>query len=344
MKQVCTIILFFALSMVNIQAQQISNKNWTFVHERTASWCPFCGTWGWTFKDSVLNKFTQANVIFTAVHHSGDLINQTATEMDANFGGSGQPIFYVDGFNINVNSGNINQKLSETQLELDFKASTAVIAGVGIDAVLSTATNTLSVNAKVEFLNPVEGGDYYLGLYLLEDVQNIQASRSGVQLHKNVLRRSLLPTTFGNALKAGAISKGTTFSVTTSTSSITTSRDKIKVVGILWNKVNNKFLFFNANQVNVGIPASSSDDVSIGDFKVYQAESGVVMINLKNINTEKGGVINIIDVSGKIVATRSISKNDIGTTVQISEPFAPGMHIVTFTSEKQKTSRKILIH
>ena len=344
MKQGLTFILFLLLSAVNLNAQQVSNKNWTLVHERTASWCPFCGTWGWTFKDSVFNKFTQDNVIFTAVHYSGDLINQSASEFDANFGGSGQPIFYVDGVNINVNSGNINQKLGETKLEVDFKSSTSVIAGVGIDAFLSSSNNTLTVNAKVEFVNPVEGGDYYLGLYLLEDVQNIQASRSGLQTHRNVLRRSLLPATFGNALKSGAINKGTVFNVNTSVSGITASREKIKVVGIIWNKVNNKYLFFNANQVGVGIPASASDNVPNTSFRVYQSESGTLMIDLKEVNIEADGVINISDVAGKIVASRNVAKNDTGNTIVISENFVPGMHIITLLSSKQKISRKIYIH
>ncbi len=337
-------VIFLFISITTIHAQQISNKNWTLVHERTASWCPFCGTWGWTFKDSVFTKFNQDNVIFTAVHYSGDLINQTATEFDANFGGSGQPIFYVDGVNINVNSGNINQKLSETRLEVDFKASTSVMAGVGIDAFLSSTNNTLTVNAKVEFVNAVEGGDYYLGLYLLEDVQNIQASRSGIQTHKNVLRRSLLPTTFGNALKSGAISKGTVFNVNTSVSGINTSREKIKVVGIIWNKVNNKYLFFNANQVSVGIPASSSDHTFEGALKVYQTEGGSLKIDMKDIIMNSDGIINITDVSGKIVASRKVARSEAGNTIQVTENFIPGLHIVTLLSEKQKISRKVLIH
>ena len=325
-------------------SQQVSDKNWTLIHERTATWCPYCGTWGWEMKDQILSKYTNSNVIYMAVHHSGDLTNSTADEFGNNFSGTGQPIFYVDGVNVNVNSGNISQKMSETQLEIDFKDSTSVIAGVGLDATLGSVSKTLNVKAKVEFLNDVEGGDYYLGLYLMEDVQNIQAERSGLQLHKNVLRQSLLPTTFGNALKSGAIAKGTSFTVNASALNISIPREKLKIVGIIWAKVNGKYLFFNANQVNVAIPAASSDEmIPIKEFNVFQSENGSVNIDLKNIKPATNTFLNVLDLSGKIISTQMVKSEDFGNIIEITGKFKQGMHIITLIGPNDQLSRKILL-
>ena len=98
-------ILLLFLIALQVQSQTVSTKNWTLIHERTASWCPYCGTWGWDMKDRILTEFADEEVIFMAVHHSGDLTNPVAQQFGDNFGGFGQPIFFVDGVNINADCG-----------------------------------------------------------------------------------------------------------------------------------------------------------------------------------------------------------------------------------------------
>jgi hypothetical protein len=127
MKNLILLFTFFIFSQAS--AQVVSTKNWTLIHERTASWCPYCGTWGWDMKEQILNKFANENSVFMAVHYSGDLLNPVAEKFGENFVGAGQPLFYVDGFNIGVNSGNISTKISETQAEIDFKKDVSTIAG-----------------------------------------------------------------------------------------------------------------------------------------------------------------------------------------------------------------------
>ncbi|MBK8671105.1 MAG: hypothetical protein IPN89_17340 [Saprospiraceae bacterium] len=56
--------------------------------------------------------------------------------------------FFVDGVNINAN-GEMLRKLDETLS--GGENTVATIAGVGINANLSKTTNTLTVDAKVEF-------------------------------------------------------------------------------------------------------------------------------------------------------------------------------------------------
>ena len=79
------ILLFTLFIFSQASAQVVSTKNWTLIHERTASWCPYCGTWGWDMKEQILNKFANENSVFMAVHYSGDLLNPVAEKFGENF-------------------------------------------------------------------------------------------------------------------------------------------------------------------------------------------------------------------------------------------------------------------
>lgn len=344
MKNFSLIVICFLTFFSTLNAQQVSNKNWTLVHERTATWCPFCGSWGWTMKDNIFSSYENTNVLFMAVHHSGDLVNQTATEFGNNFTGSGQPIFYMDGSDMGVNSGNVNSKIGDIKVVNDFKGTQSVFAGVGIDASLNSNTKTLAVKAKVEFFNAVESGDYYLGLYLLEDVQNIQANRTGLQTHRNVLRQSLLPSTFGNQLKNGAVAKGTTFNVDANLANVTAPRDKIKVAAVIWTKVSGKYIFFNANVVNVGIPASADfEEDTDNQMVVSQRDNDAVNIELKNISIRNSGTISISDMSGRVVASRQILPAEITDKISLNGNYTTGLHVITFISDQKKISKKVML-
>lgn len=335
------VLIFCALNQGN--GQEVSSKNWTLIHERTADWCPFCGTYGWEMKTRIFEKFQNQNVIFMAVHHSGGLANATSQELGTNFTGQGQPIFYVDGVDINVSSNNITQRLEETQWEIDFKNELETIAGVGINATLGHSDNTLKVDARVEFFSAVPDGDYYLGLYLVEDLMHSQASRTGQQLHKQVLRRSLLDNNFGKQLQKGAVSKGSTFDISATISGITASRENYKVVGIIWNKTPSKYIFFNANMVNVGIPASSHEDIDNTELNTFQSESGSVVVDLSGFKQLNNGKITLSDVTGKTIMTQEITDQNPSRKLYLEGNFSQGIHIVTVTQGKNKISKKIFL-
>lgn len=337
MKNLILLFTFFIFSQAS--AQVVSTKNWTLIHERTASWCPYCGTWGWDMKEQILNKFANENSVFMAVHYSGDLLNPVAEKFGENFVGAGQPLFYVDGFNIGVNSGNISTKISETQAEIDFKKDVSTIAGLGLNAVYDATEKSINVRAKVEFFEDVTGGDYYLGLYLLEDVQNQQASRTGIQTHKNVLRNSFLPNVFDNSIITGPVKLGTTFEMFGDLEGLTAPIEKYKVVGIIWTKVNGKYIFFNANIINsIGTSATDDQKVASFDFTSYQAESGNIIINMTNAPSD--GLVQITDLTGKIISTASVNSATNGR-LNIAANYAPGVHIITLTSGKNIVSKKI---
>lgn len=347
MKNVSTLLVLVLMISTSAMAQEVNKKQWTLIHERTADWCPFCGSWGWDFKTNILNEFQNDEVLFMAVHHSGGLQNSTAIAIGNNFTGAGQPIFYADGTNLNLSNSNGAQTLEDAKLIVEFNQSLLPFAGVGINAGLNETTDSLFVDTKVEFLSEAEGGDYYLGLYLLEDVTHTQASRGSNELHKNVLRSSLLEGAFGKQLVTGSVALGTTFSNSVKLPNISTTASKIKIAAIIWNRLpSGKYLFFNANVVSPTlITTSSTNNFALeNQMKVYQMESGdiAVMIDAK---TKRNNVsISVTDLSGKLITASSIAELHQGNqTIHMQGNFTSGMYIVSMADGDQVTSKKLMI-
>lgn len=341
MKNFIVVVLILGLSSTSFGQ---ARANWTLVHERTATWCPLCGGWGWTFKDQVLNEFADDNVIFTAVHHSGDLTNPDAVTFGNNFGGSGQPIFFVDGVDIRVNNSNRTQKLEETQLELEFKEFAEVLAGIELNSTIDEFTQELNVEAEVEFYTSIpDNVSYYLGLYLLEDVMNAQANRTGMQLHKNVLRKSILPQVFDNSIKTGSVEAGDKFNFQASLGDLTADPENYKVLAVIWTKPQDKYLFFNANidQPDV-INTSSVHDVLSIPFTVFQAESGSIVLNFEAPVIEEGQ-ITLTDLSGKVLVTSDLNANG-SLTHQLTASYRRGIHIVTVRQGMKQSANKIFLY
>ena len=348
MKNVITLLVLVFMISTSTIGQEVSKKQWTLMHERTADWCPFCGSWGWDFKTNLLNEFQNDNVLFMAVHHSGGLQNSTSTAVGNNFTGAGQPIFYADGTNLNLSNSNGAQTLEDAKLIVDFNQSLPPFAGVGINAGLSESTDTLYVDTKVEFLSEVEDGDYYLGLYLLEDVTHMQASRSSNELHKNVLRSSLLEGAFGKQIVSGSVAVGTSFLNSVKIPNITATTGKIKVAAIIWNKLpsSGRYLFFNANVVSPTLitPSSTNNFALENQMKVYQIESGDIAVSI-DAKTKRNNVsISVTDLSGKLVTASTIAELHQGKqTIQLQGNFTSGMYIVSMADGDQVTSKKLMI-
>jgi len=341
-------IFILSFSFFSLDAQQVNTKQWSIINKKSADWCTLCGGWGWNFHKQLLDKFESREVLNWAIHYNGGLMNQAALDISNNYGGSGQPIFFIEGDDIKATNSNTAAKLIESEAIIDFSLAQLPFAGVGIDAELNTETNTLTVKAKVEFLSSVEGGDYYLGLYLIED--NVVAPQQPIgnnAVHRNLLRRSLLSNTWGQALKKGAVANGATFDVNAVVENITANRENLKVAGVIWNKnpANNKYLFFNANQVNVGIPASSKDEpASARDMKVFQSESDRIIIRLDIESALTSATLSVSDINGK-----SISQQNLGTLPTGSHEFSlqgnynPGIYLVTLRENNKLKTKKIVI-
>ena len=71
--------------------------------------------------------------VYFAAHYSGELLNETAKAITDNFGGAGQPIFYLNQTDLFVNSGNVSTKLAEAKAEVNSRFQQSPIANTGIE-------------------------------------------------------------------------------------------------------------------------------------------------------------------------------------------------------------------
>lgn len=338
-----SIIFSFTLN-TQLSAQDASNESWSLIHERFATWCPLCGTWGWTLKERILDEFENDNVIFISEDYSGDLANNVSQKFDSNFGGNGQPLFFFDGSNSFANANNSDQIIQDFRAQVDFKRDFPPYAGVGLNAIYYEDTQSITVDAKVEYFQEVESGEFYMGLYLLENVWAPQQSRPGIPEHKNVLQASFLPEVFDNYIANGPVTKGRTFQFNGTLYGLTATPSNYKVVGIIWAKNGQKYLFHNAFITDVRVSSSTYDDVTSNSvLTTYQSESGSIIVSLdNNITLEPSAGILISDISGKTLKTVNF-KNDGQRTVTIDMPYSPGIHIVTLRNGKQQITKKIVL-
>ncbi|MEZ4909970.1 MAG: Omp28-related outer membrane protein [Saprospiraceae bacterium] len=344
MRFIFALLLF--TSIYSSTFSQVVNKNqWTLIHERTADWCPFCGGWGWDFKESILSAFENRNVIFLAVHHSGGLQTPTSKNFTENFGGVSQPVFFEGSQSIGVNSSNMTTALDDLKAVVEYNDLNLAFAGVGITAQLDDQ-NTLKVDATVEILQDIPNGTYYLGLYLVEDIMHNQTGKSGLVLHENVLTKSFFTEDFGNLLGSGPIQAGKTFNFSANLPNIQSNVGNLKVAGIIWARPeNDKYIFHNGNMVPVS-KISSSNEVTRATFSLigYQTESGALQVSVNSEKTMGTSTLSVFDASGKIIETLPISRIESGqNTYSLRNIYSSGIVYVTLTSGQEKITKAVVV-
>ncbi len=240
-------------------AQEVMPVQASLITKRTATWCPHCGTWGWSlFKD--LLEDNKGKAVFFAAHYSGDLANTTATQITANFDAAYQPVFYYNEINQEATSSNTSAVLSSMTQKVNTAHTSQPIANVGFDS--SYANGTMNVNAKVKFFQAAEG-EYYLGVYLIEDhVIANQASIGANANHRRVLRSSFSTSTWGELIGNGSIAAGHEFTHTFSQTVDNPAAHDYSLAGVIWKKEGDKYKVVNTWAKDIEGGALSTDEPS----------------------------------------------------------------------------------
>jgi len=345
MKNLMILGIAILMSINIMNAQEISKKQWTLFSKTTADWCTNCGSWGWNMHKQLIEKVGNKETIIWALHRSGGLTNPTATAIASNLGASGQPQFYEGNGDMIVNSSNIAQRITEAELIVELNQFSEPFAGVGANVTLSES-GVLTVNAKVEFLSDLPQGDYYLGLYFVEDnVVAFQASQGQNAVHRYLLRRSLLDNTFGTQLISGAVIEGQTFEVNTVVPGISAKRENVKVVAIIWNRrADGKYLFFNANLLDAEQVSSIANIEENIQFNIIETETTLnATISLENV--AKTNTVTLYDLQGKII-DQAVFQNTKEMEYQFNNKSSlqTGMYLLTLETEgNKKVTKKVFV-
>ncbi|MBK6783379.1 MAG: Omp28-related outer membrane protein [Saprospiraceae bacterium] len=343
MKKLILILVLGFISKTNIFSQEINKKQWTMFSKVTADWCTFCGGWGWELHKQLINEFENKNTIIWALHlGSSGLTNDAAKDIIANLGGSGQPRFYESQTNMNASNSNIPQKIDEAKSIVEINDLFDPIAGIGLTATLND-DKKLDVMTNILFLSDAEGGNFYLGLYLIEDkVIHNQANQGQNAVHRYVLRNSILPATFGENFANGPIAKDLTYWFQRSMENVTANPENLKVAAIIWTKDNNgKYKFFNANMIDVDLISNTGNpEQKFNVFTNFQNNDLFLRIeNEENIPQMK---INIMDVQGKIMYSSQLENvTQVEKTIEMSCP--SGSYILKIdTNDHGSMSKKLI--
>ncbi|MDX1685079.1 MAG: Omp28-related outer membrane protein, partial [Saprospiraceae bacterium] len=193
-------LVFIVFLAFNLNAQEVLEEQRTLLTKKTATWCPYCGGWGWSFMKDIMSDNRDKAVIIGA-HYSGDLRTDDAADLVSMFGGGGQPVFYCDERNMRVSRSNTSTKRTEIRdiVNSNFNEMPVVNAGLEIE----DNGVDLEIDVKVEFFQPTSG-DYNVAVWVIEDdVVNYQSGQGPNAEHPYVFRTSVNGVT-GEQIASGS--------------------------------------------------------------------------------------------------------------------------------------------
>lgn len=348
MKNLLTVVFFFTLISA-VSAQEVAEVQKTLLTKITATWCPNCGTWGWTFFEDIIVD-NQDKAVFIGAHHSGDLQSSPGAAFAENFMAPYQPFFYAGNVDLNVSGGNISAKRTEVQDLVNANYDSAPLANVGFDAEIDGSG--LNINSKVRFFQDGTG-DYYLGVYIIEHhIVNVQASNSTMAEHPYVIREALTASDFGFSLQEGPIAAGTEFTESFSLQlNPEWNTENLRVVGIIWNKNGDTYEFVNTNEVFdimenvVAVEDLIKEDVLEAQlFPTVTNDLTTLNLDLKESALDVN--IQVINLQGQIVETVFSGQLTQGNqSFEISATdFASGVYLVRLqTAEGKFLTEKFIV-
>ena len=161
----------------------VAQSQEAFVMITSATWWPYCGSWGIPTFEEALNgagNIDAARVNGVSLDYSGTLAHPMAATLKSEFGIGGPPNLWIE-FN---NAYNLNPTGWKNAI-VARQAETTVSCGVGMAKEISGNTVTLYVKAK--FFSTLSG-TYNLAVYAVEN--HVTATQQGMtsDQHYRVLR------------------------------------------------------------------------------------------------------------------------------------------------------------
>jgi len=349
MKKLLLLFIFIG-STLALNAQEVSDQQWTMITKKTADWCPFCGQWGWTFKNNVLEDTQDMPVVFWMAHHSGGLETPTSSAIVQNIPSSGQPVFFINTDNMGVFGSNINAKREEFKILIESLSGFEPFAGVGSTAIFDG--EKITTTAKAQFFVDLEGGEYWLSSYLVDDIRvAFQSSQGNNAEHENILLHSFNGDQyFGMKVSEGAVSANQEFIVEggldfTGDNNIPDYTDGYSVVTVLWSRVDGQYVPFNMNRQPITGATSTKNLLESVDITAFHSGAGQLDLGITSDVEIKNAVINLFDISGKSIATESnVSIKEGANSIMLqTRELSTGTYIVNIQSNIGSRSIKVSV-
>jgi hypothetical protein len=341
------VMMLSAQTGIEVTATQKS-----LVTKHTATWCPFCGeAKSWDLQQYFADNLDGKNAIVLSAHQSttSKLYSKAGKDLLANFQGVVyQPEFF---FNTTKIDGNEDAIKADIIAKVNQAATQTALVQTGLKATYITSTDSLVVSTKTKFFQAAQG-EYRLAILLVEKVvQETQASRTGLQPHKRVVRNTLTSDVNGVLLSGGSITANAEFDRNFSVKwNNQYNLNNIEIVTLIWkrNTTTNKLEFVNTNEVTQlqqSTTATNQVDFLANRFVVTPnpvREQTQIRLDLPQAynNTE----IVLIDIKGAVVKTLHRGNLNNGTqTIDINRnAITKGLYFVRLRADGQTATRKVI--
>lgn len=341
------IILLAAVvaSACTLQAQEVSTTQWVQIQKRTATWCSFCGQWGWEFKTDMENTYEGQDVLVWSAHFDGALENPTAIALSNNYPANAQPRFYIDGADLGVSNSNREAKKAEVQEVVDLNSSFPPFYGCGADAEYDG--NTITVTARAEYFEGSGSSPVHLGVYLMrKETIAPQAARPGNSVHKNLVVNHFTDEVFGDEISSTVQAAGSEFFVEGSLELPNEDISNYNVVTILWSFTEGQYRFINANVQEIAMSTSVAD--------TYLAETNVTVtyasgfdlgVRVDSETAMDDATFTIFSTSGQVIT--SAQRDVAAETTELALPVSTmpaGLYILNLQHEGKSISTQFVMH
>ncbi len=340
--------LFFLIILglsKTIEAQTVSTVRLPLITKITATWCNPCGTWGWTLNEDIMNQNPESITLCLHASTTSQLYDPAAATIYSVFNpqSSGVPSWYVDG--VRKTQYSTNGGVYTTQTKNAVKAATDSIlvndAQAGAGFLWSWNGNTLNITAKAEFFVPTNG-DYYLGVYIIEDdVVKYQNGIGNNAVHHPTFRKAVSNET-GDFLISGNVSSGQSF---IKNYTFTTPNDyvksKMRLMAIVWKQENSGPVIVNTSVSDFLQQTPTSKNISSNfQLELYPNPTQNQQFKIKNLTQNEK--ISVFDLLGKNISIKhQIFNNEV--LVQLPENTPKGIYIVQVTKDSKTYTQKLIV-
>ncbi|MCB9080714.1 MAG: T9SS type A sorting domain-containing protein [Lewinellaceae bacterium] len=303
----CSLVLMAFSLRSNAQDISVERSQHPMVTKLTATWCPICGDEAWDLYKNMVNDLDkQALVVAAHSSTTSRLYSKTAADLLKNAEiAVSQPWFFFNTRRIGTATAAMNEAIRDSVQANNNKAP---LGQAGLRVTFNPETRVLTAMGKAEFFQGTSG-EYYLGLYLIEEkVIEQQANRGNAVEHRNVLRASFTESSFGKQLVNGSLSAGW-FGLASGSITLdaNTTPDQYRVAAILWRKTDVRYEVVNTHW---------TDDISFGTTAVTDLRKLGVNLEVRGNGSREGVSLNVVNPQAFNRAQITVF-NELGQPVQM---------------------------
>lgn len=319
--------LFYTL-LFGLISFSVAGQSTPVLSKTTATWCPRCGDWGWSYMQEMKSEFQDETALVLGVHYLGSTLeNETSIWFAENLGTFGQPQFFVNHERIPVTSGNW-----EDQVPVALEAKEEAIANTRDVLSISKVdllNDELEIEVNVSTLSVI---DPYLNVYLYED--KVEANQSGSvtdNIHPNVLRASMSDNHEGISINSDGFF---TFKKELDPS---WNKDEIGVLVILWKQEGDDYTMRATQGVSNIIARSSIEDQLDQDLYDIKQDGASVQV----ITSEAGlQSVTLTDMAGRTIVQDKFEYN-----IELNNPtISTGQYLLTIENAGKTFTKKLFLN